>query len=160
MMKVAINGQQRNTAGHAGKVQATGSRGGLQGRTLSLYHYAAQDLVRACGLDAAAFWAEVQSVLKGGAAAVQSPHGRLPADGYAALAEQRASDLSAERRSAVYDLFLQYEQLRRQRGHWDIAGFTAHVFSQLWTGLKVGKKPMQVSSNIDRQVALTAPCDR
>ena len=104
-----------------------------------------KDLVRACGLDAAAFWAEVQSVLKGGAAAVQSPHGRLSADSYAALAEQRASDLSAERRTAVYDLFLQYEQMRRQRGHWDVAGYTAHVFIQLWSDVKKGKKPMQVS---------------
>ena len=125
------------------------------GHTLSPCHHAVQDLVRACGLDAAAFWAEVQSVLKGGAAAVQSPHGRLSADGYAALAEQRASDLGAERRSAVYDLFLQYEQLRRQRGHWDVASFTAHVFRQLWMGLKKGIKPMQVSSAVNKLVALT-----
>ena len=103
-----------------------------------------QESVKASGCGADQIWAEIQSCIKGGSAAVQQSKGRLSVQSYVAMAEQRTSELSAAQRTALFSCFQQYEQRRRERQEWDMAGYTGHVFHQLCALEKTRQLPVQV----------------
>jgi hypothetical protein len=59
-------------------------------------------------------------VIKGSEAALQSAEGYLDQPAYVSLSHRQQSTF-ANRREAVYELFMSYLRLKRQRQDWDAA---------------------------------------
>ncbi|GAX84802.1 hypothetical protein CEUSTIGMA_g12223.t1 [Chlamydomonas eustigma] len=84
------------------------------------------------GNDPSVVWTEIQSTIKGGLDALKTEGGKIGQQAYLEMSETRAgAHLSKSRRVGIYSLFKQYETLKGQRWHWDMADLTSHVYMEL-----------------------------
>ncbi|GMI87573.1 hypothetical protein HRI_002426600, partial [Hibiscus trionum] len=71
-------------------------------------------------LDSSRVYTEIMSYIKGGLKSGDSCDGRLNKDDYVKLSEGRASTLSLPEREMVYDIFQDYEKMKRENGEFDL----------------------------------------
>ncbi|GAX74080.1 hypothetical protein CEUSTIGMA_g1530.t1 [Chlamydomonas eustigma] len=84
------------------------------------------------GNDPSVVWTEIQSTIKGGLDALKTEGGKIGQQAYLEMSMTRAgAHLSESRRVGIYSLFKQYETLKGQRWHWDMADLTSHVYMEL-----------------------------
>ncbi|GAX84803.1 hypothetical protein CEUSTIGMA_g12224.t1 [Chlamydomonas eustigma] len=127
-----------------GRIQAN-DRGdvGIQGRLVSAevevdfdrfegLYWSNLDADLRRGNDPSVVWTEIQSTIKGGLDALKTEGGKIGQQAYLEMSMTRAgAHLSESRREGIYSLFKQYETLKGQRWHWDMADLTSHVYMEL-----------------------------
>ncbi|KAI8825760.1 uncharacterized protein EV422DRAFT_503134 [Fimicolochytrium jonesii] len=80
---------------------------------------------------AAFLWTEYTSVIKGSGAALLEPARVLSEGAYLELANSRSSTASTEERQSVYDSYKTYENIKRERRHYDLHDAVAFIYQQL-----------------------------
>lgn len=89
--------------------------------------------VKAVG-DAALFYTEIMSHIKGSVQAMHNETGFLSREQYKMLSKQRSSTLNEAKREIIYDMFLVYKRMQGYYGDYDLQDVVAHIYS-------VGKQP-------------------
>ncbi|KAK9117954.1 hypothetical protein Scep_016047 [Stephania cephalantha] len=84
-------------------------------------------------LDSSTVFTEIISHVKGGLKASEALNGKLSREEYVALSEGRSS-LSRERREMIYDIFLDYEKMKLEKGGFDLADFVNDLHRRLENG--------------------------
>ncbi|KAK9115671.1 hypothetical protein Sjap_014618 [Stephania japonica] len=84
-------------------------------------------------LDSSTVFTEIISHVKGGLKAGEALNGKLSRGEYVALSEGRSS-LSRERREMIYDIFLDYEKMKLEKGGFDLADFVNDLHRRLENG--------------------------
>ena len=82
-------------------------------------------------LDPSRVFTEIISHIKGGIQAGECSDGKLSYEGYCSLAESRSSKLKREN---VYTLFQAYEQMKSERGEFDLGDFVNDIHRRLKNG--------------------------
>ncbi|XP_075105039.1 uncharacterized protein LOC107773872, partial [Nicotiana tabacum] len=72
-------------------------------------------------LDSSRVFTEIISHIKGGLQAGDFHDGKLNRDAYISMSEYRVSNISAEKRNGIYDIFRAYEEMKMERGEFDIS---------------------------------------
>ncbi|XP_060188336.1 uncharacterized protein LOC132617360 isoform X2 [Lycium barbarum] len=72
-------------------------------------------------LDPSRVFTEIMSHIKGGLHAGDFLDGKLSRDAYVSMSEHRVSNLSAEKREGIYDIFQTYEKMKMTRGEFDLS---------------------------------------
>ena len=83
------------------------------------------------GLDASRVFTEIISSIKGGLQAGETDDGKLRMESYLQLSEGRASTLSWQQREMIYNIFLDYERMRVERGEFDLADLVNDLHRRL-----------------------------
>lgn len=81
-------------------------------------------------LDAVMVFNEIISQIKGGLGAKETPDGRLSKLDYTRLAKGR-STLSWKQRERIYDIFLDYERMKNEKGEYDLADLVIDLHHRL-----------------------------
>ncbi|KAL6295349.1 hypothetical protein ACE6H2_003491 [Prunus campanulata] len=82
-------------------------------------------------LDASRVFTEIISHIKGGLGSIESGDGKLNREDYVQLSEGRASNLSKQKREAIYDIFQAYERLKMENGEFDLSDFVIDLHRRL-----------------------------
>ncbi|XP_075098120.1 uncharacterized protein LOC107772650 [Nicotiana tabacum] len=82
-------------------------------------------------LDSSRVFTEIISHIKGGLQAGDSHHGKLSRDAYISMSEYRVSNISAEKRNGIYDIFRAYEKMKMERGEFDISDLVNDLHHRL-----------------------------
>ncbi|WVZ86961.1 hypothetical protein U9M48_033672 [Paspalum notatum var. saurae] len=82
-------------------------------------------------LDASTVFTEIISHIKGGFKASMPYNGRLERDDYVMLSNRRFSSLNSEMRDKIYDVFLDYESMKRTAREFDMSDFVSSLHSSL-----------------------------
>ncbi|XP_047266599.1 uncharacterized protein LOC107869201 isoform X2 [Capsicum annuum] len=72
-------------------------------------------------LDPSRAFTEIMSHIKGGLHAGDFRDGKLSRDAYVSMSENRVSNLNAEKRVRIYDIFQAYEKMKMERGQFDMS---------------------------------------
>ncbi|PHT49426.1 hypothetical protein CQW23_09173 [Capsicum baccatum] len=72
-------------------------------------------------LDPSRSFTEIMSHIKGGLHAGDFRDGKLSRDAYVSMSENRVSNLNAEKRVRIYDIFQAYEKMKMERGQFDMS---------------------------------------
>ncbi|KAK7316642.1 hypothetical protein RJT34_00257 [Clitoria ternatea] len=80
-------------------------------------------------LDSYQVFTEIMSHIKGGTKA--SEHGRLSLEDYCTLSESRVSSLCMSTRVLIYDVFQNYEKMKKEKGEFDFADVVFDLHSRL-----------------------------
>ncbi|CAH9122420.1 unnamed protein product [Cuscuta epithymum] len=92
-------------------------------------------------LDAAKVYTEIFSHIKGGLRVGKAHDAKLSRDKYISLSDSRVSTLDENRREQIYDIFLDYEKMKRKRGDFDFADLVNDLHFRLneekWEGDKM-----------------------
>jgi len=83
-------------------------------------------------LDASTVFTEIISHIKGGYKA--NMHGKLKRIDYVMLSDRRFSSLNSEMREKIYDVFLDYESMKRTAREFDLSDFVNSLHSRLVSG--------------------------
>ncbi|GBE80111.1 predicted protein [Sparassis crispa] len=84
------------------------------------------------GLDATLVFAEFMGVIKGSEEALASSAKYLDKDNYQKLKNRRSHAIVANQADVIYQLFLIYSRMKRERGEYDVADRTHRI----WDGLR------------------------
>ncbi|KAF8670228.1 hypothetical protein HU200_050759 [Digitaria exilis] len=82
-------------------------------------------------LDASTVYTEIISHIKGGYKANMSCNGKLERLDYVMLSDKRFSSLNSEMREKIYDVFLDYESMKRTAREFDLSDFVNSLHSSL-----------------------------
>ncbi|XP_050375416.1 uncharacterized protein LOC126792936 [Argentina anserina] len=82
-------------------------------------------------LDVSRVFIEIISYIKGGLGAIDACDGKLSREDYVHLCEGRGSNLSKQKREAIYDVFQAYEKLKMENGEFDLADFVIDLHRRL-----------------------------
>ncbi|CAB4265332.1 unnamed protein product [Prunus armeniaca] len=82
-------------------------------------------------LDASRVFTEIISHIKGGLGSIEAGDGKLNREDYVQLSEGRASNLSRQKRVAIYDIFQAYERMKMENGEYDLADFVIDLHRRL-----------------------------
>ncbi|KAK9063838.1 hypothetical protein SSX86_017710 [Deinandra increscens subsp. villosa] len=82
-------------------------------------------------LDPARVFTEIISHIKGGLLAGECTDGKLNFEGYSSLAESRVSTLTKQKRENVYSLFQAYENMKTERGEFDLGDLVIDLHRRL-----------------------------
>ncbi|KAL6295347.1 hypothetical protein ACE6H2_003489 [Prunus campanulata] len=82
-------------------------------------------------LDASRVFTEIISHIKGGLGSIEASDGKLNREDYVQLSEGRASNLSRQKREAIYDIFQAYERMKMENGEYDLADFVIDLQRRL-----------------------------
>ncbi|CAL5025640.1 unnamed protein product [Urochloa decumbens] len=82
-------------------------------------------------LDASTVFTEIISHIKGGYKATVPYNGKLERVDYVMLSDRRFSSLNSEMRDKVYDIFLDYESMKRTAREFDLSDFVCSLHSSL-----------------------------
>ncbi|CAB4263926.1 unnamed protein product [Prunus armeniaca] len=82
-------------------------------------------------LDASRVFTEIISHIKGGLEAMEAGDGKLNREDYVRLSESRGSNLSKQKREAIYDIFQAYEKMKMKNGEFDLADFVIDLHHRL-----------------------------
>ncbi|XP_019231239.1 PREDICTED: uncharacterized protein LOC109212082 [Nicotiana attenuata] len=82
-------------------------------------------------LDSSRVFTEIISHIKGGLQAGDFLDGKLSRDAYVSMSEYRVSNLSAEKRNGIYDVFRAYEKMKMERGEFDISDLVNDLHHRL-----------------------------
>ncbi|XP_034201217.1 TPR and ankyrin repeat-containing protein 1-like [Prunus dulcis] len=82
-------------------------------------------------LDASRVFTEIISHIKGGLGAMEAGDGKLNRDDYVQLSEGRVSNLSKQKREAIYDIFQAYEKMKMENGEFDLGDFVIDLHRRL-----------------------------
>ncbi|XVF85500.1 hypothetical protein PTKIN_Ptkin17bG0122600 [Pterospermum kingtungense] len=82
-------------------------------------------------LDSSRVFTEIMSHIKGGLRSGEDCDGRLNEDDYVKLSEGRVSTLSRHERVIVYDIFQDYEKMKRKEGEFDTADLVIDLHRRL-----------------------------
>ncbi|MCD7457192.1 hypothetical protein HAX54_034455, partial [Datura stramonium] len=72
-------------------------------------------------LDPSRVFTEIISHIKGGLKAGDFYDGKLTRDAYVSMCKNRVSNLTAEKREGIYDIFQAYEKMKIERGEFDVS---------------------------------------
>lgn len=84
--------------------------------------------------DPSLIYGEIMSCIKGSLAALRSPKKCIEKHDYINLASARTSMLNEGLRENIYSLYLQYENLKRNRNEYDLADYVMHLHRELEGG--------------------------
>ncbi|KAJ0765114.1 putative TPR and ankyrin repeat-containing protein [Helianthus annuus] len=84
-------------------------------------------------LDPSRVFTEIISHIKGGLQAGEGSDGKLSFEGYSSLAESRVSTLTKQKRENVYSLFQAYENMKTERGEFDLGDLVIDLHRRLKT---------------------------
>ncbi|KAI7758200.1 hypothetical protein M8C21_027665 [Ambrosia artemisiifolia] len=82
-------------------------------------------------LDPSQVFTEIISHIKGGLQAGECNDGKLSFEGYSLLAESRVSTLTKQKRENVYSLFQAYENMKAERGEFDMGDLVIDLHHRL-----------------------------
>ncbi|KAI3817066.1 hypothetical protein L1987_10853 [Smallanthus sonchifolius] len=82
-------------------------------------------------LDPSRVFTEIISHIKGGLHAGECSNGKLSFEGYSLLAESRSSTLTKQKRENVYSLFQAYENMKTERGEFDLGDLVTDLHHRL-----------------------------
>ncbi|XP_024196530.1 uncharacterized protein LOC112199800 [Rosa chinensis] len=82
-------------------------------------------------LDISRVFIEIISSIKGGLGAIDACDGKLSREDYVQLCEGRGSNLSKQKREAIYDVFQAYEKLKMENSEFDLADFVIDLHRRL-----------------------------
>ncbi|KAK9063833.1 hypothetical protein SSX86_017705 [Deinandra increscens subsp. villosa] len=82
-------------------------------------------------LDPSRVFTEIISHIKGGLLAGDCTDGKLSFEGYSSLAESRVSTLTKQKRENIYSLFQAYENMKTQRGEFDMGDLVIDLHHRL-----------------------------
>ncbi|XP_069151554.1 uncharacterized protein [Solanum lycopersicum] len=82
-------------------------------------------------LDPSRVFTEIMSHIKGGLHAGDFQDGKLSRDAYVSMSKSRVSNLSAEKREGIYDIFQAYEKMKMNRGEFDISDLVNDIHLRL-----------------------------
>ncbi|KAL5760633.1 hypothetical protein ACOSQ2_019471 [Xanthoceras sorbifolium] len=82
-------------------------------------------------LDSYRVFTEIISHIKGGLRAMEVGDGKLSREDYVRLSKSRASTLSMHKRKKIYDIFLNYEQMKAENGEFDLADLVFDLHCRL-----------------------------
>ncbi|KAL8238273.1 hypothetical protein R6Q59_019354 [Mikania micrantha] len=85
-------------------------------------------------LDPSRVFTEIISHIKGGQQAGDCSDGKLSFEGYTLLAESRVSTLTRQKRENVYSLFQAYENMKTERGEFDLGDLVIDLHHRLKNG--------------------------
>ncbi|KAF6160731.1 hypothetical protein GIB67_035932 [Kingdonia uniflora] len=91
-------------------------------------------------LGSSAVFTEIISHIKGGLRAGEVPDGKLTREDYLLLSEGRVSSLGKERREMIYDIFLDYEKMKVENGHFDLADLVIDLHRRIKNGIYDGEE--------------------
>jgi hypothetical protein len=67
------------------------------------------------------------SHIKGGMQSLEPGEGKLNRQDYLSLSENRASSLSKQKREIIYDIYQSYENMKMEKGDFDLADIVADI---------------------------------
>ncbi|KAL5829949.1 hypothetical protein ACOSQ3_019417 [Xanthoceras sorbifolium] len=82
-------------------------------------------------LDSSRVYTEIISHIKGGLRAMEVGHCKLSREDYVQLSEGRVSTLSTRKRENIYDIFLNYERMKVEKGEFDLADLVNDLHHRL-----------------------------
>ncbi|VVA40051.1 PREDICTED: TPR and ankyrin repeat-containing, partial [Prunus dulcis] len=82
-------------------------------------------------LEASRVFTEIISHIKGGLEAMEAGDGKLNRENYVRLSESRGSNLSKQKREAIYDIFQAYEKMKMKNGEFDLGDFVIDLHHRL-----------------------------
>ncbi|WRX14405.1 hypothetical protein QQP08_006892 [Theobroma cacao] len=82
-------------------------------------------------LDSSRVFTEIMSHIKGGLRSGDSCDGRLNEEDYVKLSEGRVSILSGHERQMIYDIYQDYEKMKRENGDFDMADLVIDLHRRL-----------------------------
>ncbi|XP_058090437.1 uncharacterized protein LOC131236919 isoform X2 [Magnolia sinica] len=82
-------------------------------------------------LDPSTVFTQIISHIKGGLEAGDALDGKLRREGYLMLSEGRVSTLSSEERERIYNIFLDYEKKKAQKGEFDLSDLVTDLHQRL-----------------------------
>ncbi|ONI29819.1 hypothetical protein PRUPE_1G215600 [Prunus persica] len=82
-------------------------------------------------LEASRVFTEIISHIKGGLEAMEAGDGKLNREDYVRLSESRGSNLSKQKREAIYDIFQAYEKMKMKNGEFDLGDFVIDLHHRL-----------------------------
>ncbi|VFQ72468.1 unnamed protein product [Cuscuta campestris] len=92
-------------------------------------------------LDVAKVFTEIISHIKGAFQACEKSDAKLSRDKYISMSDKRISTLNEKKREAIYDIFLDYEKMKKKRGEFDLADLVNDIHLRLneenWEGDKL-----------------------
>ncbi|VFQ92350.1 unnamed protein product [Cuscuta campestris] len=92
-------------------------------------------------LDVSKVFTEIISHIKGAFQACEESDAKLSRDKYISMSDKRISTLNEKKREAIYDIFLDYEKMKKKRGEFDFADLVNDIHLQLneenWEGDKL-----------------------
>ncbi|CAL5430276.1 unnamed protein product [Camellia sinensis] len=91
-------------------------------------------------LDPSKVFTEIISHIKGGLGVGEARDGRLSQEDYIHLSEGRASTLSEQKREKIYDIFLDYEKTKMEKGEYDLADLVNDLHYRLRNVILEGDK--------------------
>ncbi|XP_035540340.1 uncharacterized protein LOC108992280 isoform X2 [Juglans regia] len=91
-------------------------------------------------LDSSRVFTEIISHIKGGPQAVEEGDGKLSRDDYLLLSNSRVSSLSRQEREIIYELFQNYEKMKKKNGEFDLADLVIDLHRRLRIGSYNGDK--------------------
>lgn len=91
-------------------------------------------------LDASRVFTEIISYIKGGIQAVEACDCKLDRDEYLQIADCRVSTLSRQSREKIYEIYMDYEKMKIERGEYDLADLVIDLHRRLRNGRFEGHK--------------------
>ncbi|KAL7163145.1 hypothetical protein ACSBR2_039278 [Camellia fascicularis] len=91
-------------------------------------------------LDPSKVFTEIISHMKGGLGVSEAREGRLSQEDYVHLCEGRVSTLSKQKREKIYDIFLDYEKTKMEKGEYDLADLVNDLHHRLRNVILEGDK--------------------
>ncbi|KAK2437779.1 P-loop containing nucleoside triphosphate hydrolase superfamily protein [Trifolium repens] len=82
-------------------------------------------------LDSSRVFTEIVSHIKGGMQSLEPGEAKLSRQDYLSLSENRASSLSKQKREIIYDIFQSYENMKMDKGQFDLADIVADIHCRL-----------------------------
>ncbi|MCI22283.1 TPR and ankyrin repeat-containing protein 1, partial [Trifolium medium] len=82
-------------------------------------------------LDSSRVFTEIVSHIKGGMQSLEPGEGKLSRQDYLSLSENRSSTLSKQKREIIYDIYRSYENMKMDKGEFDLADIVADVHRRL-----------------------------
>ncbi|WJX52814.1 hypothetical protein P8452_38884 [Trifolium repens] len=78
-------------------------------------------------LDSSRVFTEIVSHIKGGMQSLEPGEAKLGRQDYLSLSENRASSLSKQKREIIYDIYQSYENMKMDKGEFDLADIVADI---------------------------------
>ncbi|CAJ2677794.1 unnamed protein product [Trifolium pratense] len=82
-------------------------------------------------LDSSRVFTEIVSHIKGGMQSLEPGEGKLSRQDYLSLSENRSSSLSKQKREIIYDIYQSYENMKMDKGEFDLADIVADIHRRL-----------------------------
>ncbi|WJX52816.1 hypothetical protein P8452_38886 [Trifolium repens] len=82
-------------------------------------------------LDSSRVFTEIVSHIKGGMQSLEPGEGKLSRQDYLSLSENRSSSLSKQKREIIYDIYQSYENMKMDKGEFDLGDIVADIHRRL-----------------------------